>query len=346
MLQVDDGNFLSYSLTIILEVGDDVSTKDEVLAILEQKKTENISGQKIAEILGVSRTAVWKAINTLKEDGYKIHSTPSAGYRLLEPSDSLNTAAILPLVQRRLNVETFQTIDSTNAEAKRRLNNHPDEDFLIISEHQEAGRGRLGRTFYSPPRTGIYMSLALHELSPNSDATLLTTAAAVAVCQAIEELTTLKPQIKWVNDIFIDGKKVCGILTEGILSLETQTIQSIILGIGINVLEDEHLPEDLQPIVGALFSGESTVSRNTLAASIINHFYAVYETMETGAFLDDYRDRCFVLGKSVSFIKNKQTYRGIATGIDDAGALEILLEDQTRTKISYGEISIDWRGSK
>src|SRR5690606_31864969 len=152
-----------------------------------------------------SRTAVWKAINTLKEDGYKIHSTPSAGYRLLEPSDSLNTAAILPLVQRRLNVETFQTIDSTNAEAKRRLNNHPDEDFLIISEHQEGGSGRIGRTLPSPPRTGIYRCLGPPEPDPNSDPTLLTTAAAGADCQASQETTTLKPPIKWGKDIFIGG---------------------------------------------------------------------------------------------------------------------------------------------
>lgn len=323
-----------------------MSTKDEVLAILEQEETTNISGQKIAEVLGVSRTAVWKAINTLKEDGYQIHSTPRAGYRLLEPSDSLNTAAIQPLLRHKLNVETFQTIDSTNAEAKRRLNDNLDEDLLILSEHQEAGRGRLGRKFYSPSRNGIYMSLALHELSPNNDATLITTAAAVAVCSAIEELTPLKPQIKWVNDIFINDKKVCGILTEGILSLETQTIQSIILGIGMNILEDEQLPEELQPIVGALFQHETTISRNTLAASVINHFYAIYETMETRAFLNDYRERCFVLGKPVSFTKNKETYKGIATGIDDTGALEIQLEDQTCTKISYGEISIDWRNAK
>lgn len=323
-----------------------MSTKDEVLAILEQKNTTNISGQKIAEVLGVSRTAVWKAINTLKEEGYHIHSTKSTGYRLLELSDSLNTAAIQPLLRNKLNVETYQTIDSTNAEAKRRLNKNPQEDFLVLSEHQEAGRGRLGREFYSPSRNGIYMSLGLHELSPNNDATLITTAAAVAVCYAIEELTSLKPAIKWVNDIFIADKKVCGILTEGILDLETQTIQSIILGIGINVIEDDQLPEELHSIVGALFKNESPISRNTLAAAVINHFYDVYETMGTRAFLEDYRSRCFVLGKPVTFTKNNQVYKGLATGIDDTGALEIRLDDQTSTKISYGEISIDWRNVK
>ncbi|MGP6139431.1 biotin--[acetyl-CoA-carboxylase] ligase [Jeotgalibaca sp. A127] len=320
-----------------------MSTKDEVLAILEQRRVDKISGQKIADELGVSRTAVWKAINTLKADGYLISSTTNAGYKLINPSDSLNTAAIKPLLDRKLIVETYQTIDSTNAEAKRRLNDNPHEDILILAESQEKGRGRLGRTFYSPSRNGIYMSLTLHDLNPQNDATLVTTAAAVAVCQAIEELTDLKPQIKWVNDIFIDGKKICGILTEGILSLETQTIQSIILGIGLNVLEDENLPAELQQIVGSLFKKESPVSRNHLAASIINQFFRIYETMGTREYLDEYRERCFVLGRNVSFVKNNETYSGLATGIDDTGALEIQLTDNTTTKISYGEISINWR---
>lgn len=320
-----------------------MSTKDEVLAILEQRRVDKISGQKMADELGVSRTAIWKAINTLKADGYLISSTTNAGYKLINPSDSLNTAAIKPLLNRKLIVKTYQTIDSTNAEAKRRLNDNPHEDVLILAESQEKGRGRLGRTFYSPSRNGIYMSLALHDLNPKNDATLVTTAAAVAVCQAIEELTELKPQIKWVNDIFIDDKKVCGILTEGILSLETQTIQSIILGIGLNVFEDENLPADLQQIVGSLFKKENPVSRNELAASIINHFFRIYETMETREYLAAYRERCFVLGRNVTFIKNNKTYAGRATGIDDTGALEIQLNDNTTTKISYGEISINWR---
>lgn len=320
-----------------------MSTKDEVLAILEQRRVDKISGQKIADELGVSRTAVWKAINTLKADGYLISSTTNAGYKLINPSDSLNTAAIKPLLDRKLIVETYQTIDSTNAEAKRRLNDNPHEDILILAESQEKGRGRLGRTFYSPSRNGIYMSLTLHDLNPQNDATLVTTAAAVAVCQAIEELTDLKPRIKWVNDIFIDGKKICGILTEGTLSLETQTIQSIILGIGLNVLEDENLPAELQQIVGSLFKKESPVSRNHLAASIINHFFRIYETMGTREYLDEYRERCFVLGRNVSFVKNNETYSGLAIGIDDTGALEIQLTDNTTTKISYGEISINWR---
>lgn len=323
-----------------------MSTKEEVLAILEQERDEKISGQKIAEELGISRTAVWKAINTLKTDGYLISSTTNAGYKLINPSDSLNTAAIKPLLNRKLTIKTYQTIDSTNAEAKRRLNDNPDEDILILAESQEKGRGRLGRSFYSPSRNGIYMSLTLHNLDPQNDATLVTTAAAVAVCQAIEELTDLKPQIKWVNDIFIGGKKVCGILTEGILSMETQTIQSIILGIGLNVLEDKDLPAELQSIVGSLFKDKSPMSRNDLAASIINHFFNIYETMETREYLDYYRERCFVLGRTVSFVKNRETYTGLATGIDDTGALEIQLTDNTITKISYGEISINWRNGK
>lgn len=320
-----------------------MSTKDEILAILERNQTDRISGQKIADELGVSRTAIWKAINSLKEEGYQISSLTNAGYKLMEATDSLNAAAIKPLLKCPIEVEAFQIIDSTNAEAKRRLNDNPDQSLLILSEAQEKGRGRLGRTFYSPSRNGIYMSLTLHNLNPANDATLVTTAAAVAVCRAIEDLTDLKPQIKWVNDIYIGDKKVCGILTEGIISMETQTIQSIILGVGLNFTLDPNLPAELQEIVGALFEADSPVSRNELAASIINHFFAIYETMETREYLAEYRARCFVLGKKISFNRNNETFVGIATGVDDTGALEIRLEDGTETKISYGEISINWR---
>lgn len=326
--------------------GDKMSTKDEILAILERNQSQHLSGQKIADELGVSRTAVWKAINTLKEAGYQISSVSNAGYKLMEATDSLNAAAIKPLLKYPIKVETFQTIDSTNAEAKRQLNDNPDQLLLVLAEAQEKGRGRLGRTFYSPSRNGIYMSMTLPHLKPATDATLVTTAAAVAVCRAIEDLTNLTPQIKWVNDIYLDDKKICGILTEGIISMETQTIQSIILGIGINVTMDPELPTELKDIVGALFETESPVSRNELAASIINHFFIIYETMDTRDYLEEYRKRCFVLGKRISFNRNKETLFGTATGIDNTGALEIQCEDGTETKISYGEISIKWRNNE
>lgn len=319
-----------------------MSTKDRVLAILETSE-DFISGQLIASQLNVSRNAVWKAVKTLKDEGFQVASTTNKGYRLTQRTDSLNAAVILPLIHTDIDVEVFPKIDSTNSEAKRRLNGSLDKDLLIISDYQEEGRGRLGRAFYSPAETGVYFSLVLKDLDSKKDATLITTVAAVAVCKAIEKLTPLKPQIKWVNDIFLEGYKVGGILTEGIISLETQSIQSIVLGIGMNIVENPDLPETLQDLVGALFKEKGEISRNHLIAEIINQFYILYKNMDDKQYLDEYRKRCFILGKKVSFLDQKQILEGLASGIDDTGALQIQLPDGTKRNLSYGEVSIKWR---
>lgn len=318
-----------------------MSTKDRVLAILETSE-DFISGQLIASQLNVSRNAVWKAVNTLKDEGFQVASTTNKGYRLTQRTDSLNAAVILPLIHRDIDIEVFPKIDSTNSEAKRRLNGSLDKDLLIVSDYQEEGRGRLGRAFYSPAETGIYFSLVLKDLDSKKDATLITTVAAVAVCRAIEKLTPLKLQIKWVNDIFLEGYKVGGILTEGIISLETQSIQSIVLGIGMNIVENPDLPETLQNVVGALFKEKGEISRNHLIAEIINQFYNLYKNMDDKQYLDEYRKRCFILGKKVSFLDQKQILEGLASGIDDTGALQIQLADGTQRNLSYGEVSIKW----
>lgn len=319
-----------------------MSTKDRVLAILETSE-DFISGQLIASQLNVSRNAVWKAVNTLKDEGFQVASTTNKGYRLTQRTDSLNAAVILPLIHTDIDVEVFPKIDSTNSEAKRRLNGSLDKDLLIVSDYQEEGRGRLGRAFYSPAETGVYFSLVLKDLDSKKDATLITTVAAVAVCKAIEKLTPLKPQIKWVNDIFLEGYKVGGILTEGIISLETQSIQSIVLGIGMNIVENPDLPETLQDLVGALFKEKGEISRNHLIAEIINQFYILYKNMDDKQYLDEYRKRCFILGKKVSFLDQKQLLEGLASGIDDTGALQIQLPDGSQRNLSYGEVSIKWR---
>ena len=319
-----------------------MSTKDRVLAILETSE-DFISGQLIASQLNVSRNAVWKAVKTLKDEGFQVASTTNKGYRLTQRTDSLNAAVILPLIHTDIDVEVFPKIDSTNSEAKRRLNGSLDKDLLIVSDYQEEGRGRLGRAFYSPAETGVYFSLVLKDLDSKKDATLITTVAAVAVCRAIEKLTPLKPQIKWVNDIFLEGYKVGGILTEGIISLETQSIQSIVLGIGMNIVENPDLPETLQDLVGALFKEKGEISRNHLIAEIINQFYILYKNMDDKQYLDEYRKRCFILGKKVSFLDQKQILEGLASGIDDTGALQIQLPDGTKRNLSYGEVSIKWR---
>lgn len=322
-----------------------MSTKEKVLQYLEQHKGESISGQDLADKLEVSRTSVWKAINGLKKEGYQIEATTNKGYQLSIDTDLLSEAAIVPLLSEALKghrVIAHKTIDSTNLEAKRIVNEDPTFEGVILSEEQTKGRGRLGRVFYSPSESGLYMSLVLRPVADLDNATLITTAAAVAVCQAIETLTGKKPQIKWVNDIFLDGRKVCGILTEGIMDMESRTIGTIILGIGLNFREPEtDFPDEIQSIAGTLFDKKNAaVTRNQMVAEILNRFYLLYPDLVKRSYLDEYRKRCFVLGEQVTFPQGNETIEAKAIAIDNDGGLVVALPNGKTKILTFGEISI------
>lgn len=322
-----------------------MSTKEKVLQFLEQRKGESISGQDLADQLEVSRTSVWKAINGLKKEGYQIEATTNKGYQLSIETDLLSEAAIVPLLSEALKdhrIIAHKTIDSTNLEAKRIVNEEATFEGVILSEEQTKGRGRLGRVFHSPSESGLYMSLVLKPVADLDNATLITTAAAVAVSQAIETLTGKEPQIKWVNDIFLDGRKVCGILTEGIMDMESRTIGTIILGIGLNFRAPEtDFPDEIQSIAGTLFdSKNAAVTRNQMAAEILNRFYVLYPDLASRSYLDEYRKRCFVLGEQVTFPQGSETIEAKAIAIDDDGGLVVALSDGETKTLTYGEISI------
>ena len=323
-----------------------MSTKEKVLQYLEQHKGESISGQDLADKLEVSRTSVWKAINGLKKEGYQIEATTNKGYQLSIDTDLLSEAAIVPLLSEALKghrVIAHKTIDSTNLEAKRIVNEDPTFEGVILSEEQTKGRGRLGRVFYSPSESGLYMSLVLRPVADLDNATLITTAAAVAVCQAIETLTGKKPQIKWVNDIFLDGRKVCGILTEGIMDMESRTIGTIILGIGLNFREPEtDFPDEIQSIAGTLFDKKNAaVTRNQMVAEILNRFYLLYPDLVKRSYLDEYRKRCFVLGEQVTFPQGNETIEAKAIAIDNDGGLVVALPNGETKTLTFGEISLN-----
>ena len=322
-----------------------MSTKEKVLQFLEQHKGESISGQDLADQLEVSRTSVWKAINGLKKEGYQIEATTNKGYQLSIETDLLSEAAIVPLLSEALKnhrIIAHKTIDSTNLEAKRIVNEEATFEGVILSEEQTKGRGRLGRVFYSPSESGLYISLVLKPVADLDNATLITTAAAVAVCQAIETLTGKNPQIKWVNDIFLDGRKVCGILTEGIMDMESRTIGTIILGIGLNFRAPEtDFPDEIQSIAGTLFDSKNAlVTRNQMAAEILNRFYVLYPDLASRSYLDEYRKRCFVLGEQVTFPQGSETIEAKAIAIDDDGGLVVALPSGETKTLTYGEISI------
>lgn len=322
-----------------------MSTKKQLLTILEQQKGQTISGQELADCLDVSRTSIWKAISTLRKEGYLIEATTNKGYRLSTESDLLSSEAIRPLLIPELRNQPFyvsKAIESTNQEAKRIAIEHPSYPSVILSEEQIKGKGRLGRFFYSPAKTGIYMTLILRPDLTTTDATLITTAAAVAVCLAIEKITEKKPKIKWVNDIYLDDYKIAGILTEAVTNFENGTIDTILLGIGLNFkTPTAGFPIELESIAGSLFSEDQTkTTRNHLIAEIMNQFHHIYQDIEKRTFLEDYKKRCFVFGKTIHFKQGKQEFQAIPMDIDQQGGLIVRMEDGQQRTLSYGEITI------
>lgn len=330
--------------TFVKEVKD-MTTKQRVLAFLEKNKGSAVSGQELADTLQISRTSIWKAINLLKEDGYAIEAVPNKGYCLSATSDLLSAEAIRPFLLPELKERPFhilKTTESTNNEAKKIIVDPATTEAIVLSEEQTKGKGRLGRFFYSPPKTGIYMSLILKPHLTTMDATLITTAAAVAVCLAIEKVTNKKPQIKWVNDLYLDGYKISGILTEAVTNFENGTIETIILGIGLNFrMPLEGFPAELQSIAGSLLSSENPeLTRNELIAEIINQFHHIYQEIETREYLEAYKERCFVFGKKINFKQGKQEFEAVPIDIDQQGGLIVKMKDGEHRTLSYGEITI------
>lgn len=319
-----------------------MSIKKRIIEILEENRGTSISGQRLAECLSVSRTAVWKAVRGLLEDGHEIEAVTNKGYRLKPESDVLSIEGIRLMLEpenREYPIYLYRQIDSTNLEAKRKVLEGAGEGTLILAEEQSKGRGRLGRSFASPSRVGVYMSLILKPELEIKDAILITTAAAVAVCRAIRSLTNTEPTIKWVNDIYLENKKICGILTEAVSNFETGRVDSVILGIGINVkTRQEQFPEDVRDVAGAI-DPDLDIPRNVFAAVVMNEFMHIYRNIRTRGHMEDYRRFSNVLGEAVKYLEKDIWYYARAVDIDEDGGL-IVEDDKGRRTLSTGEITL------
>lgn len=320
-----------------------MSVKNEVLHILEQYKGVSISGQELAEKLGVSRTAVWKSIKSLKEEGYLIDGVSNKGYSLSLSSDVLSSEGIRPFLKdeyKKIPITVYKTINSTNTEAKLLSMKNAEHGTVILSDEQTNGRGRMGRNFYSPAESGIYMSIILKPNLNIADSVLITTAASVAVCLAIDKFTNLESKIKWVNDIYINDKKVCGILTEAVTDIESGTINNVIVGIGLNV-RTELFPTEIKKIAGSIFnSKEDSCIRNQLSAEIINNILSMFRNLEDRTFLEIYKERSIIIGENIRYLKNNQWFEGYAQDIDEFGGLVVFHEDGHKEVLHSGEISV------
>lgn len=293
-----------------------------------------ISGEALARQLGKSRAAVWKSIKALEKDGYEIDAVTNKGYKIMNKNTPLCAESIKSYLENEIDVICLASTDSTNNVCKRLLADGKQGVFLVAADEQTAGRGRQGKSFYSPNSSGVYFSLVIRPQSKISCAVTVTTAACVAVCRAIEELTDKKPRIKWVNDVFVDGKKVCGILTEAITNFEEGIVDSVIIGIGINI-STEDFPDD---VVGAgCLNAE--LNRNELIASIANKLMYIGVGDYT-SFIDYYRSHSLIIGKRIKLIRNGKTLYATALAIDEKGGLEVKLDSGEVTVLRSGEISI------
>ncbi len=315
--------------------------KEKVLLLL--KEGEYISGEKLSETLGVSRTAVWKAINTLRDEGYEIESMTKRGYKLVKKPNALNAAAIADGLDLNLigtEIVIMKTVDSTNEEIKRRAQKNAASGIVVISRSQTAGRGRLGRNWVSS-EGGIYFSILLRPELPPNDVSGITLAAGLGVCIAIRKFTGLDAMIKWPNDVIIGNKKVCGILTE--MTAQTDMVDFVVMGIGVNVLNDS-FPEEISNKATSLkieTGGEVDLSR--LMREIISVLDKTLCSYLLGISQEDmklYKSMCATIGREVSLTRGGERLSGKAVDITADGELVVMLNSGKRITVNSGEVTV------
>lgn len=314
--------------------------KNKILLILNQHKNEYISGELISKQLNVSRVAISKHIKKLRAEGYKILSQTNKGYCLTEANDILNVSIIKEkLIDFYHTIEIIDEIDSTNDELKRRASDL-EEGFVFIADTQNKGKGRNGKNFYSPKQSGIYMSLFLKPNLSIQHSLKLTACASVAIYAAIKKNYGLNSKIKWVNDVYIEDKKIAGILCEASLEMNTASLEYMIIGIGINV-HSYNVPNELKDVAGSIedFTNQQ-VDRNKLIKDILNYFYDYYINIKDNTFLPIYKENSYVLLKDIIIYENQDKYQARVLDIDENANLIIQKEDKSIATLSSGEVSL------
>ena len=302
-----------------------------------------MSGQQRADTLNVTRASVWKSIKALQDEGYKIVATTNRGYVLEETNDILSEQSLRACLgeeYRDVDIFTFKTSPSTNAEAMTRLmNGGLTHGTLIVADEQTKGRGRMGKSFFSP-KSGIYMSVCLcKSIERMQDVMVITPAAAVAVRSAIAKLTGIDAKIKWVNDIYIDKKKVCGILTQADIDFESGKAGTFIVGIGINFVEQD-FPDEIKQRACALFQGQPTITRSQLIGEIYRNLIKLTDDLTDRRFMLSYKQHSLVMNREISYTYNGEDKSGKVIDIDGDGGLVVQENGGGIRNLTCGEISI------
>ncbi|MBO4926745.1 MAG: HTH domain-containing protein [Clostridiales bacterium] len=369
------------------------STKDALRALLERNRGAYLSGAQIASELKISRTAIWKAVESLRAEGYEIRSVKAKGYSLAPDTDIVSAPGVARYLTgpgsfadakelsegaSDLSIEVFDVVGSTNTLLKERAAAGAREGTVIIANSQTGGKGRMGRSFFSPSNTGLYISVLLRPMDlPAERALKITTMAAVSACAAIEALFTEdgdrtenenaghsdnedvkptadandvhnvnpenRPLIKWVNDIFLRDLKVAGILTEASISMESGRLEYAVLGIGFNVYEPEGgFPKEIRGIAGAILKERIPDAKNRIAAVFLQKFFEIYRAPDHAGYEAEYKARSLVIGKDVDVISTggAGSRRAHVLDINEDCNLVVRFEDGSSGVLSSGEVSV------
>lgn len=316
-----------------------MNLQNKVLEFFEQKKGDVFSGQDLADIFSVSRNAIWKAVNALKQQGHKIESMHK-GYSMSTDSNVLTSQSIKKYLRNReLNVlEVMDIVNSTNDELKKRAIAGQSHGSILIANKQSSGKGRQGKSFVSP-LGGVYISILLRPEFKAVDGIMLTALSGVAVAKTIEKHSSHKANIKWVNDVFVEGKKVCGILTEAEIDVENYMFKYLVIGIGINLVKPSSGYGEYEDIVGNVFDSENDFDKSKFVADVIDNVFDYYQSYNEKEFLAEYQQRQLLLGKVVEVFKlDKVEFKGKVKGVNHNCELVIEKENGEEIAISSGSV--------
>lgn len=329
-----------------------MNTKEYILTKLVETHDSYLSGEMLADELGVTRAAVWKVMRELASDGIEIEALRNQGYRLTDAARVrgmnllLSAERVSGYLKNKLPVKVWRTLDSTNNTARELATEQSEKsDALIVAAAQTAGKGRMGRSFYSPEGCGLYVTLLVHPECDAVESVKLTCAAAVAAARAIDYLLgEQEARIKWVNDIYLRGKKVAGILTEGQLSIESGQLEYAVVGVGFNLITpDGGYPEEIRQRAGAVFEDRASMPYdvyNRLAAQFANEYYRIYPELNPDAFLDEYRARSFIIGRTVTVFRGNDSWDAEVVAINDDFSLSVRSADGKIERLSSGEVTL------
>ena len=317
---------------------------EEILRLLRDHSLASLSGEEISRRLKVSRTAIWKGMNRLRMQGYKIKASTRSGYRLIQSPDVLSPSEIKPILKTKWMGKTihhFHSLDSTNSKAYQLALNGAKEGEVVIAESQGKGRGRLGRQWFSPAFLNLYLSVILRPRIAPYQASLITLMAAVATADAIQKFSGLAPLIKWPNDILLRDRKVAGLLNE--IHSEMDRIHFVILGMGVNLNADKKMfPKEIRTVATSLrIEMGQTVSRKVFLQFLLQElerWYSILLKEGSSPVLKAWRERAQIKGRRVKVISFGETLAGVAIDVDSDGALILETEDGKRKRVLAGDV--------